>query len=354
VKEEIARDEEKVAFMIKNNFQVRQLLNGLSGGLLVIGILLLSGRVFAGDKGWNIDSAGSWYQPAAAERLLDVDFSASKVLPPKNKSRKNVNDMLYMFLPNGEEIKTVIRYEDGNKSGRYADVVADPSGGSNQVLHFWLKKAQVGGQRKGSSKGRIQLNMSKLNFTEVYQRFRVYLGSDLIHYKSLADSNGWFTIGEFWFGQKGKHPHPFRITLGIVKNSGAGSPLLLAVSGEVAAGGKKGHGKWSSIWHEISDDAEELPVGEWIDIEIGYRQGDKETGRFEVSTKRRDDSKMFTVLSVNDWTYSPEAKSPVPLTAWNPLKIYTSSKIIDHIQSKGGVAELYFDDLEIRASKGRR
>lgn len=342
--------------MSKNNFHISQLLRRLCGGVVAVGVMgaLLSGCVFAAEKARNVGLSASdraSYQMAAAQQLPTIDFSAATVQTPKN--RGHINDKLILPLSNGKKSTAIIWYEDGNKSGRYAKVVADPAGGDNKVLHFWLNKAQIEGQRSGNRKGRIQLNMSGLRFTEAYQRFRVYLHPDLAHYRSFKDHNSWFTIDEFWFGKKGRHPHPFRITLGIIKEAGVGAPLVLGVSGEVAAGGRKGHGKWASIWHDIGYGVE-LPVGEWIDVEIGYRQGDKKTGHFEVSIKRKNDPKMITVLSINDWTYNPKASKPVPLTAWNPLKLYTSSQIIDHIRNKGGVAQLYFDDLDIRASKERR
>jgi hypothetical protein len=59
-----------------------------------------------------------------------------------------------------------------------------------------------------------------------------------------------------------------------------------------------------------------------------------------VTAKSAGDVTMTTVLDVHDWTYSPQARAPVPLTHWNPLKIYTSSAIIDHIRDNGGIARI--------------
>ena len=35
------------------------------------------------------------------------------------------------------------------------------------------------------------------------------------------------------------------------------------------------------------------------------------------------------------------------MTHWNPLKLYTSAGTVELIRNKGGVAQIYWDDLEI-------
>lgn len=294
-----------------------------------------------------LPSSGGQHTAGSGDLLLRSDFEDASVVPPAKKSQKQM-DVLKLKLPSGAPADIGIFYEGGQPSARFARVVPDPADPNNQVLQFWIKEARVPGQREGKSKGRIQMAMANLNFTEVSQRYRMYLHPDLKLYRSYPDDNTWFTINELWFGAKWKgDSHPFRITLGIAKEKGANQPLYFLATGETGAGGRPKHGKWSAVWHSLNKNFQ-IPVGEWMDMEMGYRQGNASTGRFYLAVKRQSDPRMITVIDVHDWTYHPEAPEPVPLTSWNPLKIYTSGAIIDYIRTQGGVAQIYFDDLEIR------
>ena len=195
-------------------------------------------------------------------------------------------------------------------------------------------------------KGRIQLALRNLAMTEAFQRYRIYLHPDLDLYRSYPDDNAWFTINEMWFGASWEgHPYPFRITLGIHKESGVGQPLRLVATGEM--GGPLQDSVWRGVWQSVGRSFE-VPTAEWIDIEIGYRQGDRSSGRFYVAVGRRPGAAPTTLIDVHDWTYSPASREPVPMTHWQPLKFYTSDRIISHVTGRGGTAQLFFDDLEIR------
>lgn len=281
--------------------------------------------------------------------LLRVDFEDATVVPPPNRSQQQV-DVLKLRLPSGAPADIGIFYEGGKPADRYAQVVPDPAGGNNRVLKFWLKDAGVAGQRAGKKKGRIQMALPNLNFPEAYQRYRMYLHPDLARYQAYPEQSFWFTINELWFGAGWKgHPHPFRITLGIAKERGAGQPLHFLATADAGVGRVGKNDKWSPVWNSFNTDYA-IPIGEWLDVELGYRQGDSRTGRFYLAVKRESETAMTTIMDVHNWTYNPQSRTPVPLTNWNPLKIYTSQAIIDFIRQQGGVAQLYFDDLELRRS----
>jgi hypothetical protein len=296
------------------------------------------------------DPPGSNRQSRSREGdlYLRTYFEDAVVEPPPKKSMKT--DVLKLTPRSGAAVEIPIFYEGGTQSARFAKVVSDPTDNTNHVLQYWLKEARVPGQREGRFKGRIQMVLSSLNLTEASQRFRMYLPPDLAHYRSYPKENTWFTINELWFGARWKgHPHPFRITLTIGKEKGEGQPLRFLATGEVPAGGRAKHGQWKAVWHNVNREFE-VPIGEWMDVEVRYRQGDATTGRFFLGIKRESDAAMTPVIDVRDWTYNREAGQPVPMTDWNPLKLYTSSAIVDHIRKKGGVAQIFFDDLEIRKS----
>jgi hypothetical protein len=132
----------------------------------------------------------------------------------------------------------------------------------------------------------------------------------------------------------------------LVKPAGVGRPLYFVASGDVSTGGPIRNGTWKQVWMELGSPFE-VPVGEWIDIEIGYKQGDEKSGRFYMGAKRQQDKQFTTVFDVTNWTYHPDSPEPVALTDWQPLKLYTGSTIIDYIRKNAGVTQLYWDDLEI-------
>ena len=284
------------------------------------------------------------YKPS--KLLLNIDFEDEVVKPQIGK--KGNYDRLVLQTPEGQPSTAIILYEGGGKSDRFAKIVQDPTDSENHVFHYWLKNARIPDQKKGKFKGRIQMNLVNANKrTSVFQRFRLYLHPDLNLYKQYPTANGWFMINEFMMGARWeKHPYPFRLSLNIAKPAGVDKPLYFVVITGVANGGKIGRGKWRDIFGEVGKNFE-VPVGEWLDIELGYKQGDKKSGRFYLGVKRAKDKKFTTVFDITDWTYHPDSPEPVPMTHWHPLKVYTSEKIINHVRKKGGVVQMYWDDLEI-------
>ena len=129
--------------------------------------------------------------------------------------------------------------------------------------------------------------------------------------------------------------------MNLVKEAGVGKPLLLS-----ADGSQFKSKKWVPLWSTGNYDFT-LPTGVWIDVEMYYKQGDKNSGRFWVKMKRPEDTAMVTVIDVHNFTYDPNSPTPVPMTTWDPLKLYTSGKVIDHIRNEGGIAQIYWDDLEV-------
>ena len=281
--------------------------------------------------------------------LLNLDFESERVKPEKGKN-KDTYDLLELRAPSGQKTSVGIMYEGGNEKDRFAKIIVDPTAktnSGNHVFHYWLKNARVPDQKKGKFKGRIQMNLTSVNKTSVFQRYRLFLHPDIALYRQYPKQNSWFGLSTMWMGARWQgHPYPFKISLNIAKPEGVGKPLYFVVSGSVSNGGEIKRGKWKDVWGKVGANFE-VPVGEWLDIEIGYKAGNKNNGRFYMGVKREKDKKFTTVFDVTDWTYHPSSPKPVPVTDWQPLKLYSSSRIFDFIRDKGGVAQLYYDDLEI-------
>lgn len=276
----------------------------------------------------------------ARNLLLRADFESESISKFANKPF----DKLNVRLPSGQATYVGIQYEAGGRADNYARIIDDPTQPGNHVLHFRLTNGK-------GSKGRIQINLPVRGRDEVYQRVRMYLHPNLEWYEAYPAENGWFTINEFWLGPKWEgHPYPFRISLGIAKGEGKGSPLAFVASGQVYRKPGKGDGDiWGTVWGEVGRNFR-VPVGEWVTLEVGYKAGDKDSGRFYVAARKDSEESMTEIFDVRDWTYHPDSPEPVLLTQWNPVKIYTSVRLIDFIRKNGAAAQIYWDDLEIYAS----
>lgn len=304
----------------------------------------------AGAQDTGSEQSGSRRAAFASSRfsprdlLLSIDFERAEVQPVRGREDKHARLRVDRSAAGGSVLG--IFYEGGSERDRYARISAAPDGG-DRVLHYWLKNARAEGQKSGRYKGRIQLNLSELQLDSVFQRYRLYLHPDLEAYRRLPRSNGWFTINELWMGARWRgHPFPFRLGIGIAKPEGVGKPLYFLAAGEVSAGGAIRKGKWKTIWSQVAGNFE-IPLGEWLDIEMGYRQGDRSSGRFYMAVKPASESRFTTLFDIKNWTYHPDSPQPVALSDWQPLKLYTSSRVIDFVRRGGGVTQLYFDDLEI-------
>lgn len=272
---------------------------------------------------------------------FSVDFEDETVVA----SAQQFFDEIKTALPSGQVAGIPIQYEAGTSEDRAARIIPDPTQEGNQVLQFWIKNATVPGARPGFFKGRVQIQIAGMEQNEAFARFRMYLPPDLEHYQAFPKENKWFVVSEAWSGT-GNDPYRFLIGLDIIKESGSGKPLHFLVSGEKRVGGTQQNGKWETVWGTVNNEFE-IPVGEWIEIETGYKQGDKDTGRYYLSAKRPSDPSPVTIFDITNWTYHPSAPKPVPLTQWNPLKLYTSGEIIDYIRNQGGTTQIYWDDLEL-------
>jgi len=235
----------------------------------------------------------------------------------------------------------------GDVTDRYARIIDDPTSAGNKVLHYWLQNAVIVSGFENHLKGRIQTGFPAPleNATEIYASQRLFIHSDMNHilnYPATADP--WWIgiiIQEFWFGASWLgHPNPARISLTMYP-SGDGMRLALTCDTTV---------DFTLFWQAVNPEYA-LPVGEWITLEIGYKMGNASSGRMIVVVTEELTGKREVVFDVTNWTYNPAADEvggtgPVPLTHWNPQKLYSSDNVLNFIRDSGGVAQMYWDDFK--------
>jgi len=178
-----------------------------------------------------------------------------------------------------------IQYMGGTAAQRFARIIEDPTQPGNRVLHFSISHPNE--TFPGGSKARVQACIyGNRNLTAVTSRVRMYLHPDLAVLRDWEVGFDWLTLQEYWYGPSwdgGRHP--FRISLGLCREPGAGRKgLHFNIHGQPAweegmpvfpkyAGW--GWPTWEETQREFS-----VPTGVWLETETCYRMGDAATGRF--------------------------------------------------------------------------
>jgi len=247
-----------------------------------------------------------------------------------------------------------IHYMGGTADDRFARLLREPARPENHVLHYCVNRANEPIQN-GRCKARVQAAIyDNCGITSLKQEVRLFLHPDLSCLHAWERGFDWFTLHEFWFEPAWTRVgHPFRISISLHRDPGGGDrPLHFSVHGqpfweEGMSAVPTAPGWAVPTWGEIQRGVE-VPVGNWMELAMEYRQGDGETGRFAYRM-REEGGNWQEVFTIANWTYNPRSATPAPLWGWNPMKLYTSQELVDYVRSCGGRTQLYWDDLAIMA-----
>lgn len=248
-----------------------------------------------------------------------------------------------------------VQYQGGNADQRIAEVVADPSDPGNRVLQFRLREANVSDSSGLPVKGRVQLNAYNIEPTtarELRLSTRVFLASDIDLLRQLRATFDWLTLSEWWndAGWTGQ-AYPFRVSIDIVKvSSRRGSPLNFRASAQTLDPATQ---NWNRTVWQITNRSVQVPTGRWVTLEYAYLEGNASTGRFYMAMTP-DGGARTVLFDVRSWTHHPDDPAPDGLTHVNPLKLYTSKQVIDHVRNAGGTLSVYWDDLSFRLCRDRQ
>lgn len=233
-------------------------------------------------------------------------------------------------------------YEGGDSDQRAAQIATDPTDPKNQVLQFWLPKANAG--QGSSQKGRIQADVYDNNgLKEIYQSVRVYFPASFNTLKRYPSRIYWLTLFEFWNNPSWVDEKlPFRISVNLEKpRSDQENELLFRVYGQ----DKSVNNSWTSVWEQINHDIT-VPIGEWITLDIYLREGGISDGRFYMSMTREDGRKQV-VFDITNYTHHPADTNPDGLSHFNPMKLYTFKELIQFMQDNGQTMEVFWDDYKL-------
>ncbi len=290
----------------------------------------------------------SGFEPGSKIKLGNNPFTADDDITGKDISVNAPNDWSADLDYSKQTGRFNLQYQGGDTTQRFARIIKEPGNPDNHVLHFWLNEANVGG-----TKGRIQANLygAEKGMKEFYQSVRMFLPEDFMTVRRFPEKISWMTIFEFWNNITWSQsvPHGFRITLGIGKPVEWESDLCFILDGQDCKLFEDNSQKYTTLWKEINQNVK-VPIGKWFTIEYYYKEGDAQTGRFWMAVQTDGDERQV-VFDVINFTHNSEDKNPDGVTDFNPLKLYTSKKLIDFMRSNGKTLQLYWDDFKLWEGK---
>ncbi len=229
-------------------------------------------------------------------------------------------------------------FEDGSESERSAQLIEDPADANNRVLAFRLHQPNVR-SLTSADKGRIQfgLNNNQALYALSYSvRMRFEEGFGLL--QQHAERIRWLTLAEFWNNTANKS-FPFRVTLNINKDEGIGKPLYWNMHAQT----RSSPGDWTTLWHGADADVP-VPINTWFTLHVDIQEGCAQSGRFRVRLEKEDGSE-YTVVDAVNITQHPNDPAPDGFVSFNPVKIYTSAKVIDWVREQGEDLVVLWDDF---------
>ena len=240
-----------------------------------------------------------------------------------------------------------LQYQGGDSTMRFAKIIPEPGNPANHVLQFWLDKPNVGG-----SKGRIQGNIyGNKGMKEFYQSVRIFLPNDFNTVRTFPDKISWLTIAEFWNNLTWNQnvPYGFRITLGIGKPVTTESDLYFILDGQDCELFADDSQKYTTLWKETNQKIK-VPIGQWFTLEYYYKEGDASNGKFYM-TIQADGGKKEIIYDLTKITHNSKDPNPDGVSDFNPIKLYTSKKLIDYMGCQNKTLQIYWDDFKLWKDK---
>jgi hypothetical protein len=239
-----------------------------------------------------------------------------------------------------------IQYQGGNADEREATIVDDPAVPANRVLQFWLRHANVRDGDGRPLKGRVQMNVyGSEGVRRAATKVRMYLPADFNRVLSYPGKMEWLTISEWWNNAGWtSEAYPFRISVNLAKEgSGPAGRFVFKAHAQALDATSR---RWRhTVWEEINRSFA-VPVGKWVTLEYGFEEGDQKTGRFFMAATPEGGGRVV-VFDVRGYTHHPDDAAPDGLSHWNPIKLYTSAQLIDHVRAQGGALQVFWDDLSV-------
>jgi len=234
-----------------------------------------------------------------------------------------------------ENVQGFWMYNRGDSS--FARIVSDPvdpenrSDSSNHCLYLQVDRG---------NRMQCELNFTAESDTRsVDVSYRVLWPVHLANLSQFPGRIHWFTVLEIWEhhrkGEGGDQAGKTRWTLSFLKDEGVGKPLYWGLTAEGA------QPDWHDLWPE-ENRRTRIPFGQWTDLEIAYRRGKGEEGRFLLTMQPTGEARQI-VFDVRRDMEHPVA--PMPLRSFQLWKLYTSKTVVDWMRDNHAPISAYYDDF---------
>ena len=245
-----------------------------------------------------------------------------------------------------------INFGDGDPTQRSAAIVPDPDPAAlpgNEVFRFQILEPHQ--SEPTLMKGRVQLDVNENQcITEVHQTVRLFLDPELDFLRQWDEQFGWFSLFEFWNNADWTNErYPFRVTVNLRKDAtGPVDHLYFNVKGDMK--NNCFYCRWHDVWDHTGTGFP-VPIGSWMEIEVYIREGDDSDGRFLMAVTPEGGARQV-VFDVTETTQHPDETCPDGFTHMQPLKLYTSDRLINYMRDSGRAVTVYWDDWDYSINSG--
>ena len=156
----------------------------------------------------------------------------------------------------------------------------------------------------------------------------------------------WISLMEFWHSPDWTNPapFPFRISLYVV-NSPDLNHLNFGIQAQFM-----NQGNFEDLW-TIPNTNFNLPFNEWLEMEVYYKEGNLNEGRFYLAVTPVASGIKTILFDVSNFTHHPDNLNPNGLKALNPMKLYCSENVVNWVknhQPNNGTLKVFWDDFDFR------
>jgi hypothetical protein len=212
------------------------------------------------------------------------------------------------------------------------------TGKTNQVLHMWNRNNNAtacGWETRPHSD--IDVDGK---FPELLLRYRMYLHPDL---QKWIGCPGWLQFWELKRDRKTTDSPYFTIQLMLNQDRAKDALFWRVNSRRTMAANTDAPWLWTIYNRDVP-----VPLGEWIAAEIYWKKGDERTGRFMFVIQRNGHPRdtIFNITGATVDLDNPDGN----MYQYKFFTVYTGDGAPQCVDAKGGVLQIYWDDLELWTS----
>jgi hypothetical protein len=158
----------------------------------------------------------------------------------------------------------------------------------------------------------------------------------------------WLSIFEFWNNANWTEKNTFRVTVNLFKDA-EGPVNEMYFHAKADYKNSCNACDWKKSWEEEATNFA-IPFGTWMELELYIKEGDENNGRFYMAVTPDGGTKV-ELFNITNLTHHPKEKCPDGFTHLQPMKFYTSDKLINYMKTGDKNLSLMWDDWKFYKNK---